>query len=100
MKETEEMLDVATTMPAGEATPASTTTNAATEEDALAEDEEGYTYPTLSSPLQYLFFGFIVLVVPFGLFVYCGGPRWMKRVLSRESSRSEYQQVRSEDPEK
>lgn len=102
--ETEQKFGVATTMPQAENAPAPTKAvvdevePAVSEEDALAESEE--VYPTISSPLNYLFFGFIVLVIPSALFVYCGGLQWMRRVLGSGPSKGKYKKVRDQDLEK
>ena len=89
-------------MPAKEIEVTSTAKTVENDENPVVEDAVakgvGYEYPVLSSPVQYLLLGLIVLVIPASIFVFCGGVQWMRRKL--HGSKGEYKRVRGQDLEK
>lgn len=63
--------------------------------------ESDYGYESVSShPFRTMFFGLILLGVPVSLFVWCGGLRWLRRVVSGRGDRVRYKRVRDQDLEK
>jgi hypothetical protein len=64
--------------------------------------EFDYGYESISShPFRTMFFGLILLGVPVSLFVWCGGLRWFRRVVSgRGKDRARYKRVGDQDLEK
>ena len=67
---------------------------------SAGEFHHGYESVT-SHPFRTMFFGLILLGVPISLFLWCGGTRWLRRVLrGRGKDRSKYKRVGDEDLEK
>ncbi|THH04559.1 hypothetical protein EW145_g5437 [Phellinidium pouzarii] len=67
------------------------------DEDVSKED----VYHVSTSPLRILFVGFILLIIPATLFVYCGGLQWTRRMFKRSSlSKGQYKRVGDQDLEK
>ena len=107
-KEKEPVFGVATTMPEDIPAPTATKPTGGAIDDVdestgATEHElevgEGHELSRPSSPLQYIFFAFVVLGVPAALFIYCGGLRWIKRRLSKRPAKG-YKRVDDQDLEK
>jgi peptidyl-prolyl cis-trans isomerase B (cyclophilin B) len=63
--------------------------------------EFDYGYDMSSHPFRNLFFGLVLLGIPISLFVWCGGMRWLQRVIrGKGKERSKYRRVGDEDLEK
>lgn len=96
------MFGVATTMPADSAPTATKNVPEVPVPVSDIEDDADVAYPVLSSPFEYLLLGLIVLVLPAGIFVWCGGVSWVRRVFAERTGKAKgkYAKVKSDDLEK
>ncbi|KAL5507427.1 CPR2 [Sanghuangporus vaninii] len=103
-EDSEPKFGVATTMPTAQNAPAATKVDIieATQDDAAMPTGTRVEEGELSSPsfFQFLLFAIVVLAIPAGLFIYCGGRQWIKQLAGSNLSKGKYKRVRNEDLEK